>query len=104
MKAVSFTAHARQQIKDRSRLSIREIKYILDLDLVVLVGREKNKIHKLFWSQSDLAWYVIVQDWDDNTVITILPKNCSRWKISTDSLIKAKRIALSEKNKFYKLT
>jgi hypothetical protein len=98
MKA-RFTVHSFRQASKRLNLDPQEVKKLIDNGLVVLIGKDEstNKAHKLFFSMVDANWFVAVQDESTGELVTVLPHNYhNRWRISSEALQLARRIALGE--------
>ena len=95
----TLTGHASRRVSQRCSLNSKTIRKIIDSPNAIQVGQEQgnNKVHKLFWSIQDSQWFVAVQDCSDGEIITILPRCCSRWTISDDTLSLARKLALGEK-------
>ncbi len=70
-----FTRHAFQRVHERLSLLPGEVATLLDYDLAVNIGVERNghRLHRLFYSPPDRCCFVAVQDERDGTVVTILP-------------------------------
>ena len=92
----TLTNHAFIRCQQRLSLSIREIFTIVDREEYIVVGKDKQREHRLFWSYKDDDYFILIQDINTNEIITILPYNyhelCS-FKIDSDLLSKVKNIS-----------
>lgn len=75
MKRAFLTRHARERVQERSSLSLREVRRLLDDTATIQIGvaRGGRQSHRLFYSIPDEAWFVAMQDADDGGVLTTLP-------------------------------
>jgi hypothetical protein len=99
VKAASFTTHALRRVDDKERtgLTPEEVARILDNQLFIPIGREKKRVHKLFYSERDDDWFVAVQDEENGEVVTIMPYHYhNRWEISSDTLREARSMITGE--------
>lgn len=94
----ALTKHAKERLSQRSRMSPKELLGIVDSDKTIIIGKEDkhDRVHKLFWSIQDSMWFVVVQDWSNGDIITLLPPAKSQWKISLNTLGTAKRLAMGQ--------
>lgn len=91
-----FSFHARIRISERLHMEKEEIFQLFHEGRYVMLGvdGESNKVHKLFYSHIDNAWFVAVQDQKNGEVVTVLPINYhGRWRISPTALFRAKAIS-----------
>lgn len=89
MSETTFTGHASRRVDERLRLSNEEVKQLLDQDKCVPLGGDgasNRVIHKLFYSEADSYWFVALQDERTGSVVTVLPIDFHRWRISGDAL------------------
>jgi hypothetical protein len=85
--STSLTSHARLRAVERTSLSSAEVCHLLDKNFCVPIGREEGKIHKLFYSLPDKAYFVAVLDEQTAELITILLHNHNiRWHISNEAM------------------
>lgn len=89
-----------ERAEERLRMEPRDILNILNWDLTVTLGRERNRYHKLFYSEVDQDWFVAICDERTREVVTILPYDYhNRWMISQEAMDDARNIAESGKKK-----
>lgn len=95
--------HAEMRIeRPEAPLSLdpEDILRILDdptLHLPIGMDERKGTIHLLFWSAPNRYWFVAVVDNENGDVVTILPVDYhSRWKVSPDALLEARRMITKE--------
>lgn len=98
---VHFSYHAFQRVKDRISMPHCELANLLDDDLVINIGDEKNtnRVHKLFYSEMDNMCFVAVQDCKTGMIITILPIDYHEniaWLVPIEFQLEAKRLILKE--------
>ncbi len=97
----NFSFHAFERVLDRISMTHRELASLLDNDLAINIGDEKNsnRVHKLFYSERDTMCFVAIQDEKTGTVVTVLPidyhENVS-WVVSTESQLQAKKLIIKE--------
>ncbi len=97
MSFTHFSYHAFKRINQRTKLSCREIKIILDNGLAINTGSKpgSNQAHLLFYSRNDDNFFIAIQDLLTGTVVTVLPLEYQEnlaWKISKDDCLKSKKI------------
>jgi len=91
---VNITKHAVIRLNQRCRLTEEEIRFILENDKCCPIGIDdkRQRKHQLVWSEKDDQCFVIVQDADDQDVITVLPINYhGAWIIHQDAIEMAKQ-------------
>ena len=92
--------HAIIRLNERCHLKPNDIRYILENDLYHPIGLDAKKQHQhqLIYSEPDKTCFVIVQDFIDKDVVTVLPLDYHRaWRIHDDALEMAKK-AVQGKN------
>jgi hypothetical protein len=97
----NFSFHAFERVLGRISMTHRELASLLDDDLAINIGEEKNsnRVHKLFYSERDKICLVAIQDIKTGTVVTVLPidyhENIS-WAVSLESQLQAKNLIIEE--------
>lgn len=90
--------HARSRIRQRCRLTEREIVALLDAKACVDTGQKPgcDRHRLLFWSAVDGAAFVAVRDARKGTVVTVLPLDHHTrlaWPVKPEDIDLAKRLA-----------
>ncbi len=69
-----LTDHARERLEERTTRSELELLSILDKNLAVNAGHEypSNRFSRLVFSPTDKEFFIVVQDANSGTVVTIL--------------------------------
>lgn len=93
-----FSRHAGERVAQRSRLSCFEIAMILEARAYVGLGTKPgiNREHLLFYSPPDEAFFVLLRDTIDGTVVTVLPLEYHErlaWAVSPAALASARTLA-----------
>lgn len=93
-----FTRHAAERARERTSMTLRDIRIIIDTNRAYPVGAEGNKTHWLFYSQIDDECYIAVNDIVAKEVVTVYhwqyhPRRCY-FNINAQILENAKRLAL----------
>lgn len=97
-----FSSHASYQLHSRSTMSRSDVLSLLDKDLYIPVGQDKNHRHLVIYSIKDNEHYVIVHDEKNLEIITFLYVDYNnKFVIFTEPLkeIKEKTIAFKNKSK-----
>jgi hypothetical protein len=93
-----FTRHADIRLCERLRLTQRGVLDILAAQKFVPIGREKNRLHCLFYSIPDQESFVAVIDTKTREVITLLPSHYhNRWRISEETQAHAEDLAYEDR-------
>jgi hypothetical protein len=93
-----FTKHSELRLLQRSILTEENLIKILDAKVFINIGTEPgfNREHRLIFSISDQAHYVVIQDAHVGRVVTILPveyHNRISWKVKDSEMIAAEKLA-----------
>lgn len=94
---IEYTEHGAMRVAERSRLTPSEIEEFIE-HKSVLLGKEKSRIHYLFYSPIDIEYFVAIIDSKSGTFITLLPENYHEnisWVISDQSKRLAYDVSIS---------
>jgi hypothetical protein len=94
-----LSKHAMVRNHQRTSMHEKEIVRLLGEGRVVNTGSKPGltKNHLLFYSKTDDACFVAIQDQVDGKIVTILPLDYQRnlaWKITEEQQVEAKRLAV----------
>jgi hypothetical protein len=97
IRLAHFSRHARRRLGQRCRMSSGELAEILDRRLAVNTGRKPGfeKVHLLFFSPRDDAYFVAIQDRLAGTVVTVLPLDYHEqlaWPVTDEQRAEARRL------------
>lgn len=99
MVEIYIVGHALDQIRERSVLDPKQVKYILNQGQTLPLGYEPgtNRKHVLFYSVPDDEYFVVIYDERVGKVITFLPSHFhNRWKVLPEQEEAARRLALGD--------
>jgi hypothetical protein len=84
MQIANFTKHAETRLGERSKLSPDKLRLLLDNGYSTLVAvREKGRYAmRLVFSIEDRNWFVVVQDAGDAGILTVLPWEYQKKRLS----------------------
>ena len=97
---ITLTFHATERLHQRSCETLESLREIICGEKYIRIGQEtgSNREHFLFFSLPDDIWHILIMDVKTKEIITVLPvdfhENIS-WKVSQETLEKAKRLAMS---------
>jgi len=96
-----LSTHARYRIEHRTRLTNAQIISLLERKKYIDIGTEacSNRVHLLFYSKVDDAYFIAVRDRIYGTVSTLLPLEFHAtlaWPVKQEDLESAKAIAEDE--------
>jgi hypothetical protein len=91
----TLTSHAAMRLSNRSSLTPKEVKRILDDCLFVLISKEKDspRAHKLIFDEKAQNYIVAVQDEVNGEVVTFHPTHHND-EIPGEAFLEAKRLVL----------
>ena len=87
--------HAIIRLNQRCSLTPKEVRYILTNEKscpIGIHGKQKHHVHHLIYSEKDDECFVVIQDTNNEDVITVLPIDYHRaWQIDPDTFELAKK-------------
>lgn len=94
--SLTFTRHGKRRLNERIALCEAEVRKLIQENKAIPLGREKSRIHYMFFSEPDQECFVVVLDYQTREVITILPIDYhNRWRISLDLVMQARDLITS---------
>lgn len=97
-RLTSLTRHAKKRLSERTRLTRREIRALLDAGLYVNIGSEprNDAEHLLLWSLRDQRFIIAIRNPRTAQVITVLPEQFDSYcalSIPEEAFEKARELA-----------
>lgn len=95
-----FSKHASEQLHSRSLMTRSDLLSLLDKDLYVPVGLDKNHVHLVIYSIKDDNNFVVVHDEKNLEIITFLPLEYNnKFVIFNEPVKESKKMTLNYFNK-----
>jgi len=71
----TLTIHAKIRLHERFKMAEEELLDQMDAKLYVPLSREKTstKVYRLIYSRDDAGWIVVIQDYYNKEIISVLP-------------------------------
>jgi hypothetical protein len=91
---VIVTGHAYERIEERLSIKMEDVIKIIEGNICVPIGRNKSKVHKLFFSIPDNEYFVAICHEASGKIITILPKKYHKiFAVPSSALYQARELA-----------